>query len=130
MFGGFHVLAGLSIKLQAETRYSCLAVGWNVWGFHELGLFWRVPYQITTGKKVQSSGHQLQCLGGSMNLDCFGGFVAMFFGGFLDQITNYDWKKRYSHLAIGWNVYYVLLTHFEWGLFLWRADHYQNQYGK
>jgi hypothetical protein len=39
----------------------------------------------------------------------------LFFGGFLDQITNYDWKKRYSHLAIGWNVYYVLLTHFEGG---------------
>ncbi len=30
---------------------------------------------------------------------CFGGFVAMFFGGFLDQITNYDRKKRYSRLA-------------------------------
>jgi hypothetical protein len=25
-----------------------------------------------------------------MNSDCLGGFVAMFFGGFLDQITNYD----------------------------------------
>ncbi len=22
------------------------------------------------------------------------GFVAMFFGGFLDQIKNYDWKKK------------------------------------
>jgi hypothetical protein len=33
-------------------------------------------------------------LGGSMSSDCFGGFVAMFFGGFLDQITNYDWKKN------------------------------------
>ena len=50
--------------------------------------------QITTGKKVQLSGHRLQCLGGSMNLDCFGGFVAMFFGRFLDKITNYDQKKK------------------------------------
>jgi hypothetical protein len=25
--------------------------------------------------------------------DCFGGFVAIFFCGFLDQITNYDRKK-------------------------------------
>jgi hypothetical protein len=25
--------------------------------------------------------------------DCFGGLVAIFFGGFLDQITNYDRKK-------------------------------------
>jgi hypothetical protein len=33
--------------------------------------------------------------------DCFGGFVAMFFGRFLDQNTNYDQQKRYSHLAIG-----------------------------
>ncbi len=81
-------------------------------------------------KKIQSSVHRLECLGvqwawivsaGSLiklrpekkgtvvwpsvaMLDCFGGFVAMFFGGFLDQITNYDQKKRYSRLAIGWNV--------------------------
>ncbi len=26
--------------------------------------------------------------------DCFGGFVAIFFGGFLDKITNYDRKKK------------------------------------
>ncbi len=88
-----------------EKRYSRLAVGWNVWGFHELGLFRRVPWsnydwkkrysrlaigcnvwgvpwarivlaglllcflvgsliklQITTGKKAQLSGHQLECL--------------------------------------------------------------------
>jgi hypothetical protein len=59
-----------------------------------------------------------------MNSDCFGGFVAMFFGRFLDQITNYDRIKRYSRLVIGWNVYYVLLTHFEWGSFLQRAHRY------
>jgi hypothetical protein len=47
-----------------------------------------------------------------MSSDCFDGFVAMFFGGFLDQITNYDQKKRYSHLAIGWSVYYVLSTYY------------------
>ncbi len=47
-----------------------------------------------------------------MSLDCFGGFVAMFFGGFLDQTTNYDRKKRYSCLAIGWNVYHILLTYY------------------
>jgi hypothetical protein len=29
-----------------------------------------------------------------MNLDYFGGFVAMFFGEFLNQITNYDQKKK------------------------------------
>jgi hypothetical protein len=29
-----------------------------------------------------------------MSSDCFGRFVAMFFGGFLDQITNYDRKKK------------------------------------
>jgi hypothetical protein len=31
--------------------------------------------------------------------ECFGGFVAIFFGGFLNQITNYDRKKRYCHLG-------------------------------
>jgi hypothetical protein len=81
--------------------------------------------QITTGKKgtviwplVEMFGGSISsdCFGGSLNQittgkkdtgvwpsvamsDCFGGFVAMFFGGFLDQITNYDRKKRYSHLA-------------------------------
>ncbi len=45
-------------------------------------------------KKVQSFCHWLQCLGGSMNLDCFGGFVTMFLGGFLDQITNYNRKEK------------------------------------
>jgi hypothetical protein len=94
MFGGFHVLAGSSIELQPEKRCSRLAVGWNVWGFHELGLFWRVPQSNYNPKKmVQLSGHWLQYLGGSMNSDYFGGFVAMFFGGFLDQITNYNLKK-------------------------------------
>jgi hypothetical protein len=47
-----------------KKRYSCLAIGCNVWGV------------------------------GSKSLDCFGGFVAMFFGGFLDQITNYNQKKK------------------------------------
>jgi hypothetical protein len=44
--------------------------------------------RIMTGKKVQSSGHRLQCpivlAGSSLN----------FFGGFLDQITNYDRKNK------------------------------------
>ncbi len=48
MFGGFHVLAGLSIKLRPEKK------GTVVWLL--VGMF-----------------------GGSMSLDCFGGF--------LDQIT-------------------------------------------
>jgi hypothetical protein len=62
--------------------------------------------QITTGKKGTVVWPLV-----AMS-DCFGGFVAMFFGGFLNQITNYNQKKRYSHLAIGWNIYYILLTHY------------------
>jgi hypothetical protein len=68
-------------QIRTKKRYSHLAIGCNVWGV------------------------------GSMSSDCFCGFVVMLFGGFLDQITNYN-KKRYSHLAIGWNVYYVLLTYY------------------
>jgi hypothetical protein len=86
--------------------------------------------QIMTGKKGTVIWPSVGMFGGSMSLDyfdgfldqtttgkkgtvvwpsvamsdCFGGFVAMFFGRFLDQITNIDWKKRYSCLAIGWNV--------------------------
>jgi hypothetical protein len=46
-----------------------------------LDCFGRFLDQITTGKKVQLSGNWLQCLGGSINLYCFGGFVAMFLAG-------------------------------------------------
>ncbi len=72
-------------------------------------------------KKLQTSGCWLECLGvpsarivvaGSLiklrpekeegtvvwssvaMSDCFGRFIAMFFGGFLDQITNYGRKKK------------------------------------
>ncbi len=61
-----------------------------------LDCFGRFLNQITTRKMVQSSGRWLQCLGGSMRLDCFDRFVAMFFDGFLDQITNYSQKKVQS----------------------------------
>jgi hypothetical protein len=84
-------------------------------------VFWRVPLliKLRPEKKVQLSGHWLECLGvpstqivsagSSIKLrpekkgtviwpsvamsDCFGGFVAMFFSRFLNQITNYDRKK-------------------------------------
>ncbi len=81
--------------------------------------------QITTGKKGTVAWPLVGMFGGSISLDCFGGFldqimtgkkgtvvwplvamsdcfggfVAMFFCEFLDQITNYDWKKRYRRLA-------------------------------
>ncbi len=67
MFGGSmssDCFAGSLIKLQTEKRYSRLAISCNVWGV------------------------------GSMSSDCFGRFFAMFFGGFLDQITNYDQKEK------------------------------------
>jgi hypothetical protein len=66
MFGGSmssDCFGGLFDQITTRKSYSCLAIGCNVWGV------------------------------GSMCLDCFGGFAAMFFGGFLDQITNYDRKK-------------------------------------
>ncbi len=52
--------------------------------------------QITTEKKVQSPGHRLQCLGGSMNLDCFGRFVAMFLTGSLIKLQITTKKKVQS----------------------------------
>jgi hypothetical protein len=47
-----------------KKRYSHLAIGCNDWGV------------------------------GSMSSNYFGGFVAMFFSRFLDQITNFDRKKK------------------------------------
>jgi hypothetical protein len=77
-----------SIKLQPEKRCSCLAIGWNVWGFHQLGLFWRVPQSNYDRKKGTVVWPSV-----AMS-DYFGGFVAMFFGRFLDQNPNYDQEKK------------------------------------
>jgi hypothetical protein len=76
-----------------KKKYSRLTVGWNILGFHQLGLFWRVP-QSNYNRKKGTVVWPLVAMS-----DCFGGFIAMFFGGFLHQITNYDRKKRYSCLA-------------------------------
>jgi hypothetical protein len=83
-------------------------------------MFWRVRQSNYDRKKVQLSGRWLECFGVPWFLDqittgkkgtviwplvaMFGGFhelrlfwrgfVAMFFGGFLDKITNYDQKKK------------------------------------
>jgi hypothetical protein len=76
-----------------KKRYSCLAIGWNVWGFHELGLFWQVHRSNYNRKKGTAVWPLVAMFGGSMSLDCFGRFVAMFFGMFLYQITNYNRKK-------------------------------------
>ncbi len=74
---GFHEL-GLFRRVprsnyNLKKRYRRLAIGSIFGRFHELRLFWRVyryvffvgsliKLQITTGKKVQSSGHWLECL--------------------------------------------------------------------
>ncbi len=83
-------------QITPKKRYSCPAVTWNFWGFHELGLFWRVPWSNYDWKKLYS------CLAIGCNVRLF--WQIWLFGRFLDQITNYDRKKRYSRLAIGWNV--------------------------
>ncbi len=69
--------------------------------------------QITIGKKVQSSGHRLQWLGGRFHeLRLFWPVRRYVFW----QVPQSNYKlrseKRYSHLAICWNVYYVLLTYY------------------
>jgi hypothetical protein len=73
------VLAGSLIKLPPEKRYSRLAIGCNVWEV------------------------------GSMSSDCFGRFVAMFFGEFLDQITNYDRKNKGT---VVWSLVGMSTTYF------------------
>ena len=133
-FGGFLCQSNYDWK----KRYSRLAVGWNVWGFHELGLFQRVPrsnydrkkgsviwpsvgmfgvqwawivlagslIKLRPKKKVQSSGHWLQCR------LVLAGLSLYFLASSLIKLQIMTGKKRYSHLAIGWNVYYVLLTYY------------------
>ncbi len=118
---GFYVLASLLIKLQPEKGTVVLLSVGMFGGSMSSDSFGGILDRITTGKNGQQSGHRLLCLGGSMNLGFFGGFVTMFFGGSLIKLQITTGKKRYSRLAIGWNVYYVLLTHFEWGSFLRQA---------
>jgi hypothetical protein len=49
--------------------------------------------QITTGKKVQLSGQLVAMFGGFHELGLFWWVCRMFFGRFVNQITNYDQKK-------------------------------------
>ncbi len=71
-----------------------LSESWNVWGFHELGLFQRVHRSKNYDRKKVTVIWPLVAMS-----DCFGRFLAIFFGGFLNQITNYNRKKRYSRLG-------------------------------
>ncbi len=67
-------------------------------GYMSLDCFGGFLDQITTGKKVQLSGNRLQCqivLAGSLLCFLAGSLIKL-------QITTR--KKRYSYLAIGWNV--------------------------
>jgi hypothetical protein len=96
----------LLIKLRPENKGTVIWPSVGMFGGSmSLDCFSGFLNQITTGKKGTVVWPSV-----AMS-DCFGGFAAMSFSGFLDQITNYD-KKMYSCLAIGWNVYYVLLTHY------------------
>ena len=72
-----------------------------------------IKLQITTRKKVQSSGHWLQCLGGQFHELGLFWRVRRYVFWWVPQ-SNYKLppEKRYSCLAIGWNVYYVLLTYY------------------
>ncbi len=90
-----------------KKRCSCLAVGWNVWGFHELGLFRRVPWSIYGRKKGNS------CLAIGCNVGLFWRVCRyVFLAGSSIKLQITTGKKRYSRLAIGWNVYYILLTYY------------------
>ncbi len=71
---------GFLDQIITQKKYSHLAIGCNVWGV------------------------------GSMSSECCSGFVAMFFGGFLDQITNYDQKKTGTVI---WHWLECLLPNFD-----------------
>ncbi len=76
-----------SIKLRPKKRYSHLAIGWNVWGFHELGLFWQVHRSNYNWKKGTVVWPSV-----AMS-DCFGRFVAMFLAGSLIKLQIMTGKK-------------------------------------
>jgi hypothetical protein len=109
-FGGFLRRSNYDRK----KRYICLAIGWNVWGFHELGLFWQVP-QSNYNRKKRYSCLAIGCNVwgvGSMSRIVLVGSLLCFLAGSLIKLQITTKKKRYSCLAIGWNVYYVLLTYY------------------
>jgi hypothetical protein len=86
-------------QITTGKKYSRLTVSWNAWGFHELGLIRRIPWSnYNRKKKVQSSGHWLQCW------NALAGSLLCFLVGSLIKLQIMTRKLRYSHLAIGWNV--------------------------
>ncbi len=79
----------LLIKLQPEKQVQSSGRWLECLGFHQLGLFWRVPQSnYDQKKKVQSYGHRLQ------RWIVLAGSSQCFFGGFLHQITNYNRKEK------------------------------------
>ncbi len=109
MFGGFHVLAGSSIKLRTEIK------GTVVWpsvgmfgGSMSLDYFGRFLNQIRTGKKGTVVWPSVTMFGGFHELGLFWRVCRYVFSRV--PWSNYKLRpeKRYSHLAISWNVYYVL----------------------
>jgi hypothetical protein len=57
-------------QITTKKRYSHLAVGWNVWEFHELGLL----------IKLQPEQKRYSCL--VIGFECLGGSIASRFGMF------------------------------------------------
>jgi hypothetical protein len=83
-FGGFLCRSNYNRKKGTVVWPSVGMFG----GSMSLDCFGSFLDQITTGKKGTVVWPLV-----AMS-DCFCGFVAMFFGGFLNQITNYNWKKK------------------------------------
>ncbi len=78
------MIGGVCILIQQTIIWEL-----EYWGFHELVLFWWVPWSKNYCRKKRYSRLAINSMS-----DCFGGFIAIFFGGFLDQITNYDPNKK------------------------------------
>ncbi len=96
-----------SIKLRQEKKGTVLWPSVRMFGGSmSLDCFGGFLDQITTRKKVQLSGHRLQCLGGRFHeLGLFWRVCCYVF--WRVPQSNYKLqseKNRYSHLAISWNV--------------------------
>ncbi len=125
LFSGRHLIGVL------ECHHTSYFEKWKLWAMFFSGFLRWSNYDQKKGTVVWSL---VRMFGGSMSSECFGGFLDQITTGKMKGSVVWRWvamfggsvpcarivlmgsklqpEKRYSRLAISWNVYYVLLTYY------------------
>ncbi len=104
IFLNWSVMGGIRILTQQTV----------IWELECLGVPWAWIVSAGSSIKLQPEIKGTVIWPSVAMSDCFGGFVTIFFGGFLDQITNYDRKKQVQLSGPGGTVGYPAQPGITW----------------